>query len=45
MDGVEVTGATEACDLRLGLEILHRQAKRVKLDGYKIVNSKTANID
>lgn len=33
MEGVEVTLATEASDLLLGLKVLHRQTKMIKFHG------------
>ena len=45
MNRVEVARAIEASDLRLGQEILHRQAKRVKFDGNIVVFGETANRD
>ena len=38
VDGVEVAGAIEACDLRLGVEILHRETKGIKLDRDMIIS-------
>ena len=45
MDRVEVTGAIEACDLRLGKKILNKQAKGVKLDGNVVIMSKATDGD
>ena len=45
MDGVEVAGAIEACDLRLGVEILYRKTKGIKLDRDIIINGEATNIN
>jgi hypothetical protein len=43
-EGVEVSTTVAAKDHGLGAKVLNREAKRVKLNGTKIVNSKTTNI-
>jgi hypothetical protein len=45
MNIVEVARAIEANALRLGHEILHRQAKGVKFDGNLVVCGDTTNRD
>jgi hypothetical protein len=42
-EGVEVSTTIAAKDHGLGAKVLTREAKRVKLNGTKIVNSKTMN--
>ena len=43
IEWVEVTGAIAPGDHVPGLQILHRKAKRIKLDGAVIVGCKTTN--
>jgi hypothetical protein len=43
MERVEVTGAIAPGDHVPGLQVLHRKAKRIKLDGAVIIGGKTTN--
>lgn len=45
VEWVERTGAIEPGDHGPGAKILHREAKRVKLDSTLVVNDKTSNRD
>jgi hypothetical protein len=43
MERVEVTGAIAPGDHVPGLQVLHRKAKRIKLDGAVIIGGKMTN--
>jgi hypothetical protein len=42
-EGVEVTGTIAPDDLVLGVEVLHRETKWIKLDRNKIISGEFAN--